>query len=193
MTQLNQALGGHQSQIRQILADLSTTVTSLNANQSAVDGALSGLATLSGQLAKGDAAIATGLDTIGPAVAVLSSENSDFSKVLSSVNQLSVVADAIVNQSATNVLGTIRQLNQVVDQMVGVEQQLGPTLSDLSRFELLTKNIAPGDYLQLSLNGTAIVDSKPLAGPNQAQGSASVAPGSSNDSAIGGLLGAGLP
>jgi phospholipid/cholesterol/gamma-HCH transport system substrate-binding protein len=192
VTQLNTALGGHQSQIRQILTDLSTTVTSLNANKSAVDAALSGLATLSGQLAKGDAAIATGIDTIGPAVAVLSSENADFSKVLTSANQLSVVAASVVNQSAANVLGTIRQLNSVVIQMVGVEQQLGPTLSDLSRFERLTKNIAPGNYLQLSLDGTAIVESKPLAGANQ-PGSTTVAPGSPTSNAIDGLLGAGLP
>jgi phospholipid/cholesterol/gamma-HCH transport system substrate-binding protein len=198
VTQLNQALGGHQGQIRQILTGLSTTVTSLNANQPAVDAALSGLATLSGQLAKGNAAIATGIDTIGPAVAVLSSENADFSQVLTSVNQLSTVASSIVNESAASVLGTIKELNAVVDQMVGVETQLGPTLDDLSRFEQLTKSIAPGDYLQLSLDGTAIVDSSPLLGPKSASGTNDAAPAtgpteSSNSQAINGLLGAGLP
>ncbi len=44
--------------------------------------------------------------------------------------------------------------------MVGVESQLGPTLTDLAKFEQDTKGIAPGDYLQLSLNGTAVVESR---------------------------------
>jgi phospholipid/cholesterol/gamma-HCH transport system substrate-binding protein len=197
ISQLNDALGGHQSQIRDILTGLATTVTSLNANAPAVDSALSSLAALSGQLAKGDAAIATGIDTIGPAVGVLSSENGDLSKVLTSVNQLSTVASSIVNQSAASVVGTIKELNEVVDQMVGVESQLGPTLTDLSRFEVLTKKIAPGDYLQLSLNGTAVVDQTLLLSPIKATATSSSPSGpssdSGNDQAIDGLLGAGLP
>jgi phospholipid/cholesterol/gamma-HCH transport system substrate-binding protein len=193
VSQLNQALDGHQSQIRTILADLAYTVTALNDNKASVDNALAGLATLSTELAKGDSAIATGIDTIGPAVAVLNNENADFSQLLTSTNKLSDVASSIVNTSSSSVLGTIRQLNAVVDQMVGVEQQLGPTLTDLSRFEANTKKIAPGGYLQLSLNGTAIVNQTPLLGANGATGS-HVSPGAgSSAQAIADLLGAGLP
>jgi hypothetical protein len=88
----------------------------------------------------------------------------------------------------------------VVNQMVGVESQLGPTLTDLAKFESQTKKIAPGNYLQLSLDGTAIVNQSPLLGPNSGTSSASPStthagsssPGSSSQ-AINGLLGAGLP
>jgi phospholipid/cholesterol/gamma-HCH transport system substrate-binding protein len=195
VTNLNQALGGHQQQIRRIIDDLSFTVTALNANKSDVDNALSSLATLSAQLAKGDATIANGIDTIGPAVTVLSSENQDFSNLLTATTNLSNVADSIVTESSSSILGTIRQLDAVVSQMVGVASQLGPTLTDLGKFESMTKQIAPGNYLQLSLNGTAIVSQTPLLGPNSApSGSAS---GSSASNAttqsLNGLLGAGLP
>jgi phospholipid/cholesterol/gamma-HCH transport system substrate-binding protein len=195
ITNLNQALAGHQGQVREIVNDLAYTVTALNANKAAVDGALSGLATLSAQIAKGDAAIANGIDTIGPAVAVLSSENTDFSNLLTATNQLSGVADSIVTQSSGSILGTIRQLNGVVGQMVAVESQLGPTLSDLADFEKMTKRIAPGGYLQLSLDGTAIVNSAPLLSPNAASGATPTGSTatSTNSQAIDGLLGAGLP
>jgi phospholipid/cholesterol/gamma-HCH transport system substrate-binding protein len=189
ITNINQALGGHQQQVRQIIGDLAFTVTALDNNKDAVDGALTGLAALSAQLAKGDATVANAIDTIGPAVSVLASENSDFSHLLSATNQLSDVASAIVTQSSSAILGTIRQLDAVMNQFVGVEAQLGPTLTDLSAFETKTKAIAPGAYLQLSLNGTAIVNQTPALGPAVPSGGAA----SANNQAVSGLLGAGLP
>jgi phospholipid/cholesterol/gamma-HCH transport system substrate-binding protein len=201
VTNLNQALGGHQQQVRRIIDDVSFDVTALNANKAAVDNALASLAALSAQLARSDAAIASGIDTIGPAVGVLSAENTDFSNLLSATDQLSNVADSIVTQSSGSILGTIDQLDAVVNQMVGVASQLGPTLNDLTQFETKTKSIAPGDYLQLSLNGTAIVDQSPLLGTNagapadSSAGTGATGPGSGNSTAqaVNGLLGAGLP
>lgn len=189
VTNINQALGGHQQQIQHIINDLSFTATALNANKGDVDNALASLATLSAELAKGDAAIANGIDTIGPAISVLSSENQDFENLLAATDNLSNVADSIVTQSSSSILGTIRQLDAVVNQMVGVESQLGPTLTDLAQFETQTKKIAPGNYLQLSLDGTAIVSQTPLLGTDSAKGSAS----DPTTQAIEGLLGAGLP
>jgi phospholipid/cholesterol/gamma-HCH transport system substrate-binding protein len=195
VTNINQALGGHQQQIQHIINDLSFTATALNANKSDVDNALASLATLSSQLAKGDATIANGIDTIGPAISVLSSENQDFQGLLTATTNLSNVADSIVTKSSSSILGTIRQLYAVVNQMVGVESQLGPTLTDLAQFEAQTKKIAPGNYLQLSLDGTAIVNQTPLLGPNKQNASAPSGSSASNSTtqAINGLLGAGLP
>jgi phospholipid/cholesterol/gamma-HCH transport system substrate-binding protein len=204
VTNLNQALGGHQQQIRRIIDDVSFTVTALNANKDSVDNALASLATLSAQLSKGDAAIANGIDTLGPAVQVLSSENQDFQNLLTATTNFSNVADSIVTQSSSSILGTIQQLDAVVNQMVGVSSQLGPTLTDLSKFESLTKQIAPGNYLQLSLDGTAIVEQSPLLGPDapstgpststtSSPSAASTGSSGSNTQAINGLLGAGLP
>jgi phospholipid/cholesterol/gamma-HCH transport system substrate-binding protein len=200
VTNINEALGGHQQQIQHIINDLSFTATALNANQGDVDNALASLATLSAQLAKGDATIASGIDTIGPAISVLSSENQDFQNLLTATNNLSAVADSIVTTSSSSILATIRQLYAVVNQMVGVESQLGPTLTDLAQFETQTKKIAPGSYLQLSLDGTAIVNQTPILGPNGAEASApsgvaasGAATPNPTTQAIDGLLGAGLP
>jgi phospholipid/cholesterol/gamma-HCH transport system substrate-binding protein len=195
VTNINQALGGHQQQIQHIINDLSFTATALNANKSDVDNALASLATLSTQLAQGDATIANGIDTIGPAISVLSSENQDFQNLLTATTNLSDVADSIVTKSSSSILGTIHQLYAVVNQMVGVESQLGPTLTDLAQFETQTKKIAPGNYLQLSLDGTAIVNQNPLLGPNKQNASGPSASSGSNSTtqAINGLLGAGLP
>ena len=87
MTNLNQALGGHQQQIRQILvADLVHRDVAQR-QQGVGRRRLAGLARCSTQLSKGDAAIANGIDTIGPAVSVLSSENIDFSNLLTATTR----------------------------------------------------------------------------------------------------------
>jgi phospholipid/cholesterol/gamma-HCH transport system substrate-binding protein len=193
---LNQALDGHQQQIRQIINGIAYTVTALNDNKGAVDDALAGLAALSSQLAKGDAAIANGIDTIGPAVAVLSSENTDFSHLLNATNQLATVANSVVSTSASNIVTTIDQLYAVVNQMVGAESQLGPTLSDLTKFEQLTKRIAPGDYLQLSLNGTVVFHNNsavPLTSTGTTGSAITGSQANSDEQGVDGLLGAGLP
>jgi hypothetical protein len=87
-----------------------------------------------------------------------------------------------------------------------VESQLGPTLTDLSKFEQETKKIAPGDYLQLSLNGTAIFKNNPYIPLGSSAKSTNAATGTttttaptttstpnSNTQGVDGLLGAGLP
>ncbi len=199
VTNLNQALGGHQQQIRQVINDIAYTVTALNNNKGAVDNALASLAALSSQLAKGDSAIASGIDTIGPAVAVLSSENTDFSNLLSATNQLATTANSVVNVSSSNIVATIDQLYGVVNQMVGVESELGPTLSDLTKFEQMTKRVAPGDFLQLSLNGTVVFENTPYLPGNTSKNSVGAETPTSSPSrhadqqGVDGLLGAGLP
>ena len=88
----------------------------------------------------------------------------------------------------------IKEIDGILNQLVGVEQDIGPTLTDFSKFESLTPKIAPGNYLQLSLTGNAIVNSAPVLGANSPAPTAGTsAPASSNGSTITGLLGAGLP
>ena len=194
ITQLNDALGGHQSQIRTILGDLAYTVTTLNDNKASVDNALSGLAALSVQLGKGDAAIANGIDTIGPAVAVLNSENSDFNQLLTSTTQLADVASNIVDTSSSNIVGTIRQFGQVINQMVAVEGQLGPTLADPDPFER-EHQAHPRPAATCSSPSTAPPSwtPSPSSAPTwPAAGQRRAAP-RLETAAIQGLLGAGLP
>ena len=194
IVQLNDALDGHQGDIRTVLVDLQTVVTSLAANRGSIDSALAGLTQLSSQLAQGSAAISQGIDTIGPAVGVLADDNADFSRLLDSTNQLSTLALSVVNASGQAGVTDIKEIDGILNQLVSVEKDIGPTLADFSQFEKLTPRIAPGNYLQLSLTGNAIVGSAPVLGANSPSPTAGTsAAASTNGNAITGLLGAGLP
>jgi phospholipid/cholesterol/gamma-HCH transport system substrate-binding protein len=187
-------LNGHQGDIRTVLGDLQTVITSLATNRASIDSALTGLTQLSQELAQGSAAISNGIDTIGPAVGVLADDNADFSRLLSSTDQLSTIASSVVKASGQAGVTDIKEIDGVLNELVRVEQDIGPTLANFSRFESLTPKIAPGNYLQLSLTGNAIVNPAPVLGANSPSPAAGTsAPATSNGTAITGLLGAGLP
>lgn len=192
VSNLNQAFGGNQGQIRDVLAQLDAAVTSLSGHATAIDGALAAVSDLARQLNRGRGAIAEGLNTIGPAVAVLANENGDVNQLLTSVNRLSAVANQVLDQGSQNLIGDVHELLPVVNQLVGVDQQLAPDLANLSTFEALTPKVAPGNYLQVSLDATAIFGGgatpsalPPLSGTNSAS--------SSDRTSVTQLLGAGLP
>ena len=126
IVQLNDALDGHQGDIRTVLGDLQTVVTSLASNRGSIDSALAGLTQLSSELAQGSAAISNGIDTIGPAVGVLADDNADFSRLLSSTDQLSVIASSIVDASGQAGVTDIKEIDGMLNQLVGVERTLAP-------------------------------------------------------------------
>lgn len=163
VTNLNQTFGGRQGKIRDLLTQISTAVSSLAGQKATIDHALSAVANLSQALNTGRGAIAEGLDTITPAVTVLSNENGDVDRLLTSVNQLSDIANKVLDRSSANLIGDIHKLVPVVDQLVSVDQQIQPDLSHLNTFERLTPKVAPGDYLQVSVNATAQLSSSPSA------------------------------
>ncbi|MGI8492619.1 MAG: MCE family protein [Acidimicrobiales bacterium] len=166
VTELNATLAGNQPQIRVLLEEMSAAVSSLAAHDPSIDNALSAIGALARQLNAGSAVITTGIDNIAPAVTVLANENGDLKTVLDKVTQLTSVANRVVLESGQAAVTDIKELQPVADQLVAIESQLAPTLVDLQRFEASTPKIAPGNYLQTSLNATAIFSPGPVNADN---------------------------
>ncbi len=194
ITELNATLTGNQPQIRLLLEEISTAVTSFAGNDPAIDNALTAVGTLSQQLNSNSAIITTGIDTLAPAVSVLANENGDLQQLLTHLTELSTVANSVVNQSGQATITDIKELKPVVDQLVSVESQLGPTLTDLQKFEQSTPKIAPGNYLQTSLVATANFGTAPINATNIPNtGVPQSAASSSSARAVTALLESGLP
>ncbi len=184
-TNLNDTFNGNQSQLRDLITQITNAVSSLSDHKSDIDNALTSIGALSQALNQGVPVITTGLDTITPAINVLASENGDINQLLTSVTNLANVANNILDQSGSQLVGDVNQLLPVVNQLVSVDQQLGPDLSDIANFEQLTPKIAPGDYLQVSLNANAQFPSASAATTAQTTGG--------NQKQILDLLSQGLP
>ncbi|MDA8286610.1 MAG: MCE family protein [Actinomycetota bacterium] len=155
ISQLDLTLNGNQPQIRDLIAKVEATFGSLAAHSADIDAAIRAVAAMATQLEAGQPQIVAGIDALAPAAGVLAAENTQLRQLLSSVNRLAGVADGIVNTSSRNTVNDIEALLPVVDQLVGVDRQLGPALAALSRFEALTPKVAPGSSLQISLSATA--------------------------------------
>ena len=165
VTQTNLALDGNQSQVRQLLESLNTTVTSFTKNSPAIDNALSAMADLSRVLNQGRDTITNGIAALGPAVAVLGQENQDLAQLLSQLNNLSTAANNVIEQSSSGTVATLKALQPLVNQLLSVQQQLAPALSAVDSFERNTPRIAPGDYVQLSIQSTIEVPPVPSDAP----------------------------
>lgn len=161
ITQTNLALDGNQSKIRSLLDSLNATVTSFAQNSPSIDNALNAIAALSKTLNDGSSVITNGIATIGPAVAVLGQENQNLAGMFVQLDRLSSAANNIIEASATGTVQTVKALQPLLDQLISVQQQLGPALDAIDSFERNTPKTAPGNYLQLAINGTVDVPPVP--------------------------------
>ena len=185
ITQTNLALNGNQQQIRNLITDLNSTVSSLAAHTPSIDRALQAMATLSKTLNDGASIIQQGLGTLGPAAGVLGNETPDLQKLFDNLDALSSSANSIIQASLAGSVQTFDQLKPLLDQLTSVQSQLDPALSAVTALEQYTPRAVPGNYLQLAINATIDIppvpsDAPPLQkvtvdppDPNQAWGQAS--------------------
>jgi phospholipid/cholesterol/gamma-HCH transport system substrate-binding protein len=156
--ELNQTFAGNQLQIRDLLSNVNAAVTALATNSSSVDNALTGIENLFRQFNLGSGTLVTGITTIGPAIKILADENNQFGQLLSGLHQLSSIGNAVLHQSGQNSVNSVKSLLPVVNQIVGVESQLGNDLGHISAFEAETPKIAPGNYLQTSVTANVYLN-----------------------------------
>ena len=149
--ELNNTFNGNQPQIRSFLTTIDSGVRSVASGRVAIDNALQAIEKLTLKLNAGRSVIANGIDTIGPAVGVLASENSQISRLLGELSNLGTIGTRVAEQSGQNSVNDVKDLLPVVEQLVSVSRQLGPDLNDLARFEAQSPKVAPGDYLQVKV------------------------------------------
>lgn len=165
ISQTNLALDGNQQQIRGLIDDLNSTVSTLAANTPSIDRALQAIAALSKTLNDGRSTIQQGLNALGPAASVLASETTDLNGLFVNLNSLSTAANNIITASAAGTVQTFQQLKPLLDQLTSVQQDLDPALSAVTALERYTPRAVPGNYLQLSINATIDVPPVPSDAP----------------------------
>lgn len=149
--ELNQILGGNQPQIRQLLANVDSSVSSLAAHDSDVDNALGSLAQLSAQLDHGRGAIVAALNTLPAAAATLAADNPQLTSLMQAINQLTPQVVNLAARSGALLTSDSQSLAPVVDQLVSIDGQLQGDLTTIETFAQRTTRAIPGDYLQAHL------------------------------------------
>lgn len=163
-TELNNALDGNVTQIRQMLPRLVVFVANLNAHRGDIVTALNGINSLAATLAARDAQITDVLDNLQPGLAVLARQRSQLVTLLNALHDLSDVAVATIHASQRNFVADLRLLRPTLARLADAGQSLPLALQVLLTFPFTDQVLSDikGDYLNAYLSlkaapGTTII------------------------------------
>jgi phospholipid/cholesterol/gamma-HCH transport system substrate-binding protein len=147
--ELNSALGGHEEQYRQLLTNLSSFTATLNEQKTAIVSTLSSVNTLSARIRSQNQTLTNAIDGIPGGLAVLNKNEANLTQALAAVSNLSTVADRVINESSSNLLGNLRNLQPALTQLADSTTNLVYSLKVLATFPFPVSavlNSTRGDY-----------------------------------------------
>jgi phospholipid/cholesterol/gamma-HCH transport system substrate-binding protein len=148
-TSLNQVAHGHEADIHAFLANVDTVVAQLNAHRNSIASAIQSLGTLSSGLAKENDTIARVLDNLSPGLQLLSQERAQFVTMLDALNNLSTVTVRTLNSSEEQLVGDLRAIGPILDQLAISGTDLPKSLQVLATYPFTDAAVdgIKGDYL----------------------------------------------
>jgi phospholipid/cholesterol/gamma-HCH transport system substrate-binding protein len=142
--ELNNALGGHEPQIRDLLGNLKTLTVTLNQQRESIIAVIADLNDLAAEVRAQDATLARAIDSIPAGLAVLNQDEGDLNRALSAVSNLSVVADRVINESSQDLLANLRDLKPAVTQLADAGNNLVGSLTVLPTFPFTPLTVMDG-------------------------------------------------
>jgi phospholipid/cholesterol/gamma-HCH transport system substrate-binding protein len=153
--QLNDALGGRQTDVRALLSNVDNLVTSLDAQRDNITRALDAVNRLSASLNTQRGNLDTALRDLGPGLAVLNQQRDQLVTMLKSLNQLSGVATSVVNRTQSDLVRDLNDLAPTLRQLAAAGSNLPNSFETLLTFPFpdnVTDAIQGSDYVNLYVN-----------------------------------------
>lgn len=149
-TELNAALNGREQDIQALVGNLNTLVGTLDRQSGDIVRAIDGLNRFSGTLARDNRVLATGLETIPPALRAL---NEDREALLAMLRRVGIFGDTVVrvlNGARDGLLDNLGQLRPAVQRLADSGQDLTQSLSQIVTLPFPARTSFPalvkGDY-----------------------------------------------
>ncbi|WP_443060651.1 MCE family protein [Streptomyces sp. NBC_00448] len=156
-TQLNKALSGNEPAVRDMLTQVNTLVSDLDAHKKDITDALDGVNKLSATLATRDQKIGTVLTSLSPGLKVLEQQRGSLVTMLRSLDTLSGVATDTVNRSKDDIVADLKSLGPTLQRLADAGDDLPDSLQVLLTYPFTDEvlNGVKGDYLNVYLDLTA--------------------------------------
>jgi phospholipid/cholesterol/gamma-HCH transport system substrate-binding protein len=193
--ELSNALAGRETQVKDVLNQLTTLVGTLDANKQNIVRALNSIDALARKLAQQKGTLARALDNIPPALKVLADQRQDLTRVLTSLSKLGGIGSSVIRATHDNTVASLRSLQPVLDSLVASKANIVNSLELLLNFPFPATSVngVHGDYAGLyasvDLNITDVVAG--LTGPSSP--TTSCPSGSTLIPVVGGCLPVGAP
>jgi phospholipid/cholesterol/gamma-HCH transport system substrate-binding protein len=149
--QLNDALGGREDTVRELLVRANTFLDGADAATGDIDRALRALAAVSKTANANRATIRAALRDIQPAARVLRENTPDFTALLAKLAEFSGTANDVVGRTRAQILQMEREVSPVLQEFLDNKDLLGPSLRALVNVSNTLNDVVPGDYLSLKL------------------------------------------
>lgn len=151
--ELNGALAGNESKVRDLLNQLNTFVGGLDKQKSEILTAIDSLNTLASKLNQQKQVLTSSLDTLPGGLKVLADEQSQLTNLLTSLSNLGGVATRVINGSEQNFSASLKELEPVLSQLAAAGQNLPNALELLTTYPFPRNvvNAIGGDYTNLSV------------------------------------------
>ncbi len=154
--ELNKALDGRETDVRQLLRRLDTFIGELDAHKREITRAIESLDRLSASLARQRETIATTVDELPAAVTVLADQRKNLTRMLVELSKLGDVGSRVIEASKADLLANLQALAPILTELARSGDSLPKSLEVLFTYPFADSaaNAVKGDYtnLQLTLN-----------------------------------------
>jgi phospholipid/cholesterol/gamma-HCH transport system substrate-binding protein len=149
--ELSNALSGRESQVKDVFSQLTTLVTTLDANKQSIVRALNSIDALARKLAQQKGTLAKALDDIPSALKVLADQRQDLTRVFTSLSRLGGIGSTVIRATHDNTVASLRSLEPVLDSLVAAKANIVNSLELLLNFPFpaTAPNAVHGDYAGL--------------------------------------------
>jgi len=169
--ELSKTLTGREGQVRDLLTQLDTLTTNLDAHRADIERALDSLDALSTTLAKQRVVLTDALTKLAPGLQALDKERTDLVTLLGSLDNLGSTTKRVLAETQVNTLHDLSSLEPTLSRLQQVGSDIPASLELLVTFPFGDNviNAIPGDYT--GLRATVNLDLRPgsanfLLGPN---------------------------
>jgi phospholipid/cholesterol/gamma-HCH transport system substrate-binding protein len=162
--ELNDALDGNEPEIKALLKNIDTLMSSLDEHRADITAAIDGLNRFAGALARRDQQIGTILDDLSPGLRVLEQQRGELVTMLQSLDSLSRTAVDTIERSQADLVADLKLLEPVLQQLSNAGQALPQALQILLTYPFTDASLdaIEGDYLNVYLSlvaapGTTVI------------------------------------
>lgn len=160
--ELNQAIGGKESQVRDLLTNLHYFMGQLDQSKAQIVTAIDNLNRLAVNLQQQNPTLAATLDQMPAALASINGQRADLVKMLTALNNLSGIGVQVIQASKTATINSLSDLAPVLSELAASGHDLPNALQLLLTYPFpdatvgttpaAARNFEMGDYTNLSIN-----------------------------------------
>lgn len=163
-SELSDALGGNETQIRDLIVQLDTFVGGLDKQKAEIVRAIDGIDALSAKIAARQGDLAGALEALPKGLKVLADQRKQLTEMLTALSNLGAVGTRVITASKADTVANLQALAPVLGQLARAGDDLPKSFQLLLTYPFPDEatNTMPGDYT--NLHATADLNLQNLGG-----------------------------